>query len=181
MQRRQHHRQRRLKPAIDNYEEGFDFNENNAGDLRVDMHHVEASGNGEEGIDYEEDDDFAGGGDIVTTMTEITANGNGQDGDAGLKIREKGVGKLECHGEHVEATDNATAASSSARTRLVTWLRTSSTPPALANGGHGIDFDENSGGDLTATVSHSTSCPTPARAFAPISRRRAPEASSCRT
>ena len=35
---------------------------------RVDMLLVEASRNGEEGIDYEEDDDFAGGGDLVATM-----------------------------------------------------------------------------------------------------------------
>ena len=80
--------------ASDNYEEGLDFNENNAGDLRVDLVHVEANGNREEGVDYEEDDDFAGGGDLVTVMTDVTTNGNGADGgDAGLKIREKGVGR----------------------------------------------------------------------------------------
>ena len=58
-----------LSAANDNFEEGFDFNENHAGDLRVDMLFVEASRNGEEGIDYEEDDDFAGGGDLVPPWT----------------------------------------------------------------------------------------------------------------
>ena len=94
--------------ANGNFEEGFDFNENNAGDLRVDMEQVEANGNGEEGIDYEEDDDFAGGGNLVTVMTHITANGNGisTDGDAGLKIREKGDGDLDTTVAYVETSNN---------------------------------------------------------------------------
>ncbi|MES2522426.1 MAG: right-handed parallel beta-helix repeat-containing protein [Gemmatimonadota bacterium] len=96
--------------ANDNYEEGLDFNENNAGDLRVDLAGVEASRNREEGIDYEEDDDFAGGGDLVTTMTDIVTNGNGVDGgDAGLKIREKGVGNLTLVVTRVTASSNLIA------------------------------------------------------------------------
>ncbi len=64
-----------------------------AGDLRVDMTLVEAIGNLEEGIEYEEGDDFAGGGDIVATLTGVKTRDNGEaDGDAGLKLREKGVG-----------------------------------------------------------------------------------------
>ncbi len=73
-----------LTPANDNYEEGFDFNENNAGDMRIDFSLSEASRNREEGIDLEEDDDFAGGGELVTTMIGVKANGN-RAGDAGVK------------------------------------------------------------------------------------------------
>ena len=80
--------------ANDNFEEGFDFNENNAGDLRVDMQLVEANGNHEEGIDYEEDDDFAGGGELVTVMGDIRTIGNRDGGDGALKIREKEAGNL---------------------------------------------------------------------------------------
>ena len=59
-------------------EEGLDFNENNAGDLRVNLLLVEANGNREEAIDYEEDDDFAGGGDLVTTMTASAPTATGR-------------------------------------------------------------------------------------------------------
>jgi hypothetical protein len=51
--------------------EGLDFNENDAGDLRVNLSEVVANFNHEEGIDYEEDDDFAGGGDLVTIMDRV--------------------------------------------------------------------------------------------------------------
>lgn len=97
----------RHSSAIDNYEEGFDFNENNAGDLRVDFDHVVATGNGEEGIDLEEDDDFAGGGDLVTTAVDVEANRNG--GDGGLKIREKGDGSLAAELRKIVANDNSDA------------------------------------------------------------------------
>lgn len=80
--------------ALDNFEEGFDFNENDNGDLRVDLYEVEASRNGEEGIDLEEDDDYGDSGDLVGTFALITANGN-HYGDAGLKIREKQTGALQ--------------------------------------------------------------------------------------
>ena len=94
--------------ASDNFEQGLDFNENNAGDIRVDLSHVEAIGNAEEGVEYEEDDDFAGGGDIVTTMTDMVTNGNGaNDGDAGLKVREKGDGSVIAVISGAVASDNA--------------------------------------------------------------------------
>ena len=49
--RRPHRAGSSASVANDNYEEGFDLNENNAGDFKVDMTLVEASRNGEEGID----------------------------------------------------------------------------------------------------------------------------------
>jgi hypothetical protein len=151
-----------LSAANDNFEEGFDFNENHAGDLRVDMLFVEAKRNGEEGIDYEEDDDFAGGGDLVTRMAFVTANGNA-GGDAGLKIREKGVGDLDVTLSHTETSDNETSGiqiredANGSLLSAITWATSTS------NDGHGIDFDENresagdASGDLTASVTRSDS------------------------
>jgi hypothetical protein len=144
--------------ANDNFEEGFDFNENNAGDLRVDMQQVEANGNGEEGIDYEEDDDFPGGGDLVTTMVGITANGNGinDDGDAGLKIREKDVGNLDVTVKQVEASNNLIGGISIREDDQGSLVSSLTKASSRANSGRGIDFDENADGDLTAAVTKST-------------------------
>lgn len=151
-----------LSEANDNYEEGFDFNENDGGDLRVDMLLVEASRNGEEGIDYEEDDDFAGGGDLVTTMELVKTDGN-RGGDAGLKIREKGEGSLDVTLKGVEASNNLTGGISVREDAVGTLTSAISRATAVANTGHGIDFDENRGsaadvmGILTAKVSQSKS------------------------
>ncbi|HEY6508671.1 MAG TPA: hypothetical protein VIY56_11710 [Vicinamibacterales bacterium] len=144
--------------ANDNYEEGLDFNENNAGDLRVYLVNVEASGNREEGVDYEEDDDFAGGGDLVTIMSHVTTNGNGADGgDAGLKIREKGVGHLDATLLDIEASGTVIGgvrvredAEGDLRSRI-------DRVAARENSGRGIDFDENAAGNLTVRASASTS------------------------
>jgi hypothetical protein len=94
--------------ASDNSEQGVDLNENDAGDLRVVMTQVEGSGNGEEGIEFEEDDDFAGGGDIYAELRGVTTDGNGRadDGDAGLKLREKGTGLLVARVVQAWATGN---------------------------------------------------------------------------
>jgi hypothetical protein len=143
--------------ANGNYEEGFDFNENNAGDLRVDMKQVEASDNREEGVDYEEDDDFAGGGDLVTVMQRVTTHRNGaDDGDAGLKIREKGTGHLDVSLADIEASDNLIGGIS-IREDAAGNL-TSAIDKAIShdNEGNGIDFDENSAGDLTAFIEQSS-------------------------
>jgi hypothetical protein len=92
---------------------------------------VQASGNPEEGFDFEEDDDFAGGGDLITNLVGIGADGNtSSDGDAGLKIREKGVGNL------VAGVDRSTT---------------------NGNGGDGIHFDERGADTLTATASNGSS------------------------
>ena len=145
--------------ANDNFEEGLDINENNAGDLRVDLQHVEASGNAEEGIDYEEDDDFAGGGDLVSVMTHVTANRNGVsgDGDAGLKIREKGVGNLNVTVKDVETSNNVIGGIHVREDDLGSLEASITGATSLANGSHGIDFDENADGNLTAKVTNATS------------------------
>ncbi|MBA3497496.1 MAG: hypothetical protein H0T86_10355, partial [Gemmatimonadales bacterium] len=112
--------------ANDNSEQGVDLNENGAGSLRVEMLDVEGSRNGEEGIEFEEDDDIEGGGDIMARLVDVTTNRNGaDDGDAGLKLREKGPGTL------------------SAR-----LLR----PRALNNSIGGILLREDSGGDLDGSL-----------------------------
>ena len=140
---------------MDNYEEGFDFNENNAGDFKVDMSLVNASGNAEEGIDYEEDDDFAGGGDLVTTMTDIVADDNG--GDGGLKIREKGAGLLTANVTGVQANSNLLSGISIREDADGTLTANITKSRTLTNAAHGIDFDENSAGDLVATVTEAVS------------------------
>ena len=146
----------------DNYEEGLDFNENNGGDLRVDLWVVEASGNREEGIDYEEDDDFAGGGDLVATMFGVRANGNGvDDGDAGLKIREKGLGELNVVLHGIETTGNLRGGISIREDSTGSLTATISRATSRENAGHGIDLDENrasttDAGNLTASVTDAT-------------------------
>lgn len=90
-----------------NPEQGVDLNENDAGDLRVDMTRVEASDNPEEGIEFEEDDDSAGGGDLVARLTQVTTLRNGTaDGDAGLKLREKGDGTLDARVVNAVSSNN---------------------------------------------------------------------------
>ena len=114
--------------ASDNFEEGWDFNENDAGDFLVDLTNVEASRNLEEVVAFEEDDDFPGGGDLVTTLVGVTADEN-EGGDAGIKLREKSVGKLG-------------AAVRGAR--------------ADGNDEDGINVREDDAGDLLASVDQST-------------------------
>ncbi len=151
-----------LSAAVDNFEEGFDFNENNAGDLRVNMLYVDASGNREEGIDYEEDDDFAGGGDLVTVMYGIRANGNGADGgDAGLKIREKGVGELSATVQGVETSQNLIGGISIREDNVGSLVASIVKATSEGNAGIGIDFDENRAttsdvGNLAAAVTDAT-------------------------
>ena len=143
--------------ASNNFEQGLDFNENNAGDMRVDLSHVEATGNAEEGVEYEEDDDFAGGGDIVTTMTDMVTNGNGaNDGDAGLKIREKGDGSVVAVISGAVSSDNAVGGIL-VREDAAGHLRGDiDKATTLGNDGRGIEFDENGAGDLAASLSDST-------------------------
>jgi hypothetical protein len=140
--------------ASRNFEEGFDFNENNAGDLRVDLQLVSAEGNGEEGIDLEEDDDFAGGGDLVVSAAQVvtSANGVNDDGDAGLKIREKGAGNLRATLEGVKARQNRIGGISVREDADGTLTSSVAAAYASGNAGNGLDFDENGAGNLDATV-----------------------------
>jgi hypothetical protein len=141
--------------ASDNFEEGWDFNENDAGDFRVDMTNVQASRNLEEGVDFEEDDDFAGGGDLLTILVGVTADQN-EGGDAGLKIREKGVGDLAAtvrgaqangnDGDGVNVREDAAGNLAAAIDRAV----------ANENGGDGVEFEENAAGNQSAAVDGST-------------------------
>jgi hypothetical protein len=144
--------------ASHNFEEGFDFNENNAGDLRVDLQLVSADGNGEEGIDLEEDDDFAGGGDLVVNAVNVVASGNGvnDDGDAGLKIREKGAGTLVAALDGVKAHQNRIGGISVREDADGTLTATAVKVHASGNTGNGLDFDENGAGDLRATATGAT-------------------------
>ena len=154
--------------ANHNLEEGFDFNENNAGDLRVDMQLVSAIGNGEEGIDLEEDDDFGGGGDLVTVMSNIVTIGNGNGADGALKIREKEAGNLDVtltnilsvnnFGSGIFAREGQTGNSVVTITRaLVSGNKISDLGDGEFGGGHGIELLESGGGELTGTVLNSNS------------------------
>ncbi len=132
--------------------------ENDAGDLRVDMTLVEAIDNAEEGIEYEEDDDFAGGGDIVATLTGVKTRGTGEaDGDAGLKLREKGVGNLNAKLFGVESSNNLVDGillREDSDGSLSAQLQTMTT---LLNNGDGLELDENSAGNLNVVVKKATS------------------------
>ena len=157
-----------LSVANHNHEEGFDFNENNAGDLRVDMQLVSAIGNGEEGIDLEEDDDFAGGGDLVTVMSNIVTIGNGNGADGALKIREKEAGNLDVTLTNILSVNNfgsgIFARESQAGNSVVTITRALVSGSKISDlgdgefgGGHGIELLESGGGNLTGTVENSNS------------------------
>ena len=139
--------------ASENFEQGVDLNENDAGDLRVTMNQVEASGNAEEGVEFEEDDDVAGGGDLVARLQNVTTRGNGaNDGDAGLKVREKGEGDVDARIVNPIASDNRIGGvlvrEDAAGDLGAVVVRAT----ANANGGDGIAFDENGAGNLDARV-----------------------------
>ncbi len=157
-----------LSSANDNYEQGFDFNENDAGDLEVNMLLVEANDNSEEGIEYEEDDDFAGGGNIAATLLGIRANGNGaNDGDAGLKLREKGEGDLTATLNGIETLQNLVSGVLLREDAAGSLLADVTAATSRGNADRGIDFDENApsaseasepagGGNLTVALRNST-------------------------
>ena len=133
-----------LSSANDNFEQGFDFNENDGGDLRVNMLLVEANDNREEGIEYEEDDDFAGGGHIVATLLGIRANGNGaNDGDAGLKLREKGDGDLMATLNGIETLQNLVSGVLLREDAAGSLFAEVTAATSRANADRGIDIDEN--------------------------------------
>ncbi len=137
----------------DNFEQGVDLNENHAGDMRVELHDVVANGNREEGIEFEEDDDFAGGGDIVATLRDIVANGNGAlDGDAGLKVREKGDGNVVVTLGGITANDNAVGGIQVREDAGGNLMATLRGITAERNAGNGIQFDENGNGTLTGRL-----------------------------
>jgi hypothetical protein len=142
--------------ASDNYEEGLDINENHAGDMRIEMNQVEASRNREEGVDLEEDDDFAGGGDLVAVLVNVTASGN-TGGDAGIKIRERGDGGVSS--TIVNPVTNANAEAGISVREDAAGSLDASIIGALAdgNGSHGIIYDENAAGDLNALLRATTS------------------------
>ena len=157
-----------LTVANNNFEEGFDFNENNAGDLLVDMQLVSAIGNGEEGIDLEEDDDFAGGGNLVTVMSNMVTIDNGNAADGALKIREKGAGNLDVMLTNILSVNNfgsgIFARESGAGNSVVTITRALVSGSKISDlgdgefgGGHGIEILESGGGNLTGTVQNSNS------------------------
>jgi hypothetical protein len=139
--------------ANDNFEQGVDLNENGAGNLVVSMQRVEGSRNAEEGIEFEEDDDVAGGGDIVAVLSDIRANGNGaNDGDAGLKIREKGDGNVDAQVSNVEALSNAIGGIQVREDAAGTLVAKLTIVRADSNGDHGIVLDENGNGDLSGEI-----------------------------
>ncbi len=149
----------------DNFEQGVDLNENHAGDLRVFMNKVEASGNDQEGVEFEEDDDFAGGGDIIALLQSVTTLRNGESGgaDAGLKIREKGVGNVVAHIIKPVSSDNVGLAGNKLVGILVRedaagdLTATIENAVAVGNSGDGIGFDENAAGNLAGDVFRATS------------------------
>ena len=150
--------------ANGNAEQGVDLKENNLGDLRVTMNQVVARGNAEEGIEFEEDDDFedfpeeSWGGDLETTLVNVTADENGaNDGDAGLKVREKFDGNLTARLVNPTARENAIGGvqvregeAGNLDAEIVGAL-------ALSNDGEGIEVRESSGGSLDARIQHAVS------------------------
>jgi hypothetical protein len=143
--------------ANDNFEEGLDINENDAGDMRIEMNQVEASRNVEENIDLEEDDDYAGGGDLVVVMSNVTTNGMiSGEGDAGLKIREKGAGHLDAYVENPVANANGLGGISVREDADGNLTVEIVNPVTNANVANGILYDERGAGTLTGTIRNAT-------------------------
>lgn len=139
--------------ANDNFEQGVDLNENDAGNLEVSMTKVWGSNNAEEGIEFEEDDDFAGGGDLIATLIDVTANGNGAaDGDAGLKLREKGAGNLSARIVSPKTSGNVIGGVLVREDSSGDLFAEIINATGIDNGGDGIEFDENSSGNLDARI-----------------------------
>jgi hypothetical protein len=130
-------------------EQGLDINENDAGSIRSVLLRVTSVANAEEGIEYEEDDDFAGGGDIVAELTDVTADSNGVNGgDAGLKLREKGVGNLSVTARNARARGNLVGGIQLREDSDGNLFAMLANTVADGNTVDGIDFDENGNGDL---------------------------------
>jgi hypothetical protein len=147
-----------VTPALNNnFEEGWDVNENDAGNFEVDMTRVDSSSNGEEGIDFEEDDDFAGGGALITTLVDIKADRNAAEGDGGLKIREKGAGNLAATVLGAKANANKTDGINIREDSSGTLVATVDRSTTNGNDGDGVHFDERGADTLTATASAGTS------------------------
>jgi hypothetical protein len=119
------------------------------------MHLVEASRNGEEGIDLEEDDDFEGGGDLVAVLTRVTAKQN-RGGDAGIKLRERGEGLADATLKHILAADNLTSGIQVRESNPGNLIALIEHAVSTGNQNHGVDLQESSDGDLTGTVRHAT-------------------------
>lgn len=150
--------------AADNAEQGIDLNENNLGDLRVEMRQVTASGNGEEGVEFEEDDDHddyadeAWGGDLVATLVRVTADRNGEnDGDAGIKLREKSDGDLRARLVQPAARDNAVSGIQLREGEAGSLDAEIVGAETLRNDGEGIEIREGDGGALRARVQRAVS------------------------
>jgi hypothetical protein len=147
-----------------NFEQGVDLNENGMGDLRVFMADVSATENQEEGIEFEEDDDVAGGGGIEAELERVTARANGgAGGDAGIKLREKGEGNLVAR--LVDAVSVANRLLSGDDPISGILLRedeggdlTAELVHAIArrNSGAGIELEENEAGELAGQIRRST-------------------------
>jgi hypothetical protein len=140
--------------ANHNYEQGLDFNENDAGDLRVNLTDVEANDNLQEGIEYEEDDDVAGGGDVVTVMERITTNGNGVDEETAAVVQ-RGAGNFSTPLSNIIASQNSEAGIHLRETDA--GDARVSIDGAVTNGnsgstGHGIEVRESSSGSITAAT-----------------------------
>ncbi len=141
-----------------NFEQGVDLNENGAGDLRVFMADVRAVGNNEEGIEFEEDDDVAGGGDIEAELVRVTTRANGvADGDAGLKLREKGEGNLVARLVDAVSLDNPIAGIVIREDEGGDLTAELVGVGARRNGDDGIQLEENEDGNLAGRIRRSTS------------------------
>jgi len=125
---------------------------------------VQAVANAEEGIEFEEDDDVAGGGGIDAELVRVTARANGANGgDAGLKLREKGDGNLVARLVETVSVDNRMTSDEEAIDGILlqedeTGDLTADLVGATArrNSGDGIQLEENEDGDLDGRIRRST-------------------------
>jgi hypothetical protein len=113
----------------------------------------------------EEDDDVAGGGDLVTVMSGIKTFDNGDGADGGLKIREKSGGNLDVTISDAISQHNIgsgifvrESGGGNAVVRIDNSISNANKAGALDpfSPGHGVEIIEGGAGNLTCTVTNST-------------------------
>lgn len=130
-------------------DDGFDIDEEDAGDLVAHVSRSEVSGNNDEGLDFDE----AGDGDLVAIAERITAISNN---DEAFKTSEEGEGSVIAslsRSTLVDGSDDATTFEEADGGDVVVTVERST---ITGHDGDGVKAEELGDGSLTVTIDRST-------------------------